>query len=63
MPGDNGKRTAAILTGFIATSKRLHIDPFTYLRDVFDLIRAHPNDKLAELLPDKWMASRAPTTS
>jgi transposase len=39
---DNGGRTAAILTSFTTTCKRLQINPFTYLRDVFDRISAHP---------------------
>jgi hypothetical protein len=39
---DNGGRTAAILTSFIATCKRLEINPFMYFRDIFQLIRAHP---------------------
>jgi len=59
---DNGGRTAAILTSFIATSKRLHIDPFTYLRDVFARIGAHPQRRLDELLPDKWLAARSAVT-
>ncbi|TFG80553.1 MAG: transposase [Chromatiales bacterium] len=37
---DNGDRTAAVLSSLIATSKRHHIDPFAYLRDVFARIGA-----------------------
>ena len=51
---DNGRWTAAVLSSFIATSKRLHIDPFTYLRDVFERISAHPQAQLDQLLPDEW---------
>jgi len=58
---DNGGRTAAILTSFIATSKRLQINPFTYLRDVFDRISAHPMHRLEELLPDNWKAAQTST--
>jgi len=32
---DHGGRTAAVLTSFITTCKRLGIDPFAYLRDIF----------------------------
>ncbi len=60
---DKGGQTAAILTSFTATCKRLHIDPFTYLRDVFERISAHPAHRLAELLPDQWKAARANDTS
>ena len=52
-------RTAAVLSSFIATSQRLHIDPFTYLRDVFEPISAHPQGQLDQLLLDEWMAARA----
>jgi len=51
---DNGGRTAAILTSFITTCKRLQINPFTYLRDIFQRISAHPAKRLEELLPDNW---------
>ncbi len=55
---DNGGRTAAVLTSFIATCKRLNIDPFAYLRDIFDRISTHPQNRLAELLPDQWREAR-----
>jgi len=50
----------AILTSFIITCKRLHIDPFAYLRDIFARISAHPQNRLEELLPDKWQATQSP---
>jgi len=56
---DNGGRTAAVLTSLISTSKRLGIDPFAYLRDVFERISTHPQNRLAELLPDQWRLARA----
>jgi transposase len=55
---DNGGRTAAVLTSFITTCKRLGVDPFAYLRDIFERISAHPENRVAELLPDKWMVAR-----
>jgi transposase len=55
---DNGGSTAAVLSSLIATCKRHQIDPFAYLRDVFDRISAQPQNQLEELLPDKWLASR-----
>ena len=55
---DQGGRTAAVLTTLIATCKRLHIDPFAYLRDIFERISSHPKNRLGELLPDKWLAAR-----
>ncbi len=53
---DNGGRTAAVLSSVIASCKRLHLDPFAYLRDIFARIAAHPHDRLEELLPDRWAA-------
>ena len=55
---DNGGRTAAVLTSFITTCKRLGIDPFTDLRDIFQRLSTHPQSRLAELLPDQWRAAR-----
>lgn len=60
---DNGGRTAAVLNSLIATCKGLGTDPFSYLRDIFQHISAHPKDRLEELLPDKWMATRAAASS
>jgi hypothetical protein len=52
-----------LLTSLIATCKRHHIDPFAYLRDVFQLISAHANNQLADLLPDNWLANRTAAAS
>ena len=60
---DHGGHTAAVLSSLIATSKRHRIDPFAYLRDVFERISAHPKNRLEELLPDQWLAARAAPAS
>jgi hypothetical protein len=60
---DNGGRTAAVLTSLIATCKRLRLDPFAYLRDLFGRIAAHPQARIAELLPDQWKTARQPAPS
>ena len=60
-PGLNGVARAsdgAVLTSFISTCKRLDIDPFAYLRDIFERISTHPQTRLAELLPDQWREAR-----
>jgi hypothetical protein len=57
---DNGGRTAAVLTSFITTCKRLQINPLTYLRDLFDRISAQPAKRLDDLLPDNWKAAQHP---
>ncbi|MCL5745283.1 MAG: transposase domain-containing protein [Acidobacteria bacterium] len=56
---DNGGHTAALLSSLIASCKRHHIDPFAYLRDVFERISSLPHNQLDQLLPDKWLAARA----
>ncbi len=60
---DNGGRTAAVLNSPIATCKSLGTDPFSYLRDIFERISAHPENRLEELPPDKWMAARVAASS
>ena len=55
---DHGGRTAAVLTSFIATCKRLHLDPWAYRRDIFGRSSTHPASRLSELLPDQWIAAR-----
>lgn len=59
---DNGGRTAAILTSLTASCKQLSIDPFEYLRDVFQNISTLPKNRLDELLPDKWSSAKAAAT-
>jgi transposase len=56
---DNGGNTAAVLFSFIATCERHEVNPFEYLRDVLERIAAHPQSRLAELLPDRWKAASA----
>ena len=51
---DNGGNTAAVLFSLIATCQRHKVDPFVYLRDVLTRIAAHPMNRLAELLPERW---------
>jgi hypothetical protein len=51
---DRGGRTAAVLTSFIASCKRINVDPFRYLRDVLGRIGSHPVNGLDELLPGNW---------
>jgi transposase len=60
---DRGGHTAAVLSSLIITCKRLEIDPFAYLREVFDRISAHKQSRLEELLPDKWKAAKPPDSS
>ena len=36
----------------------LGVDPFEYLRDIFQRISTHPQNSLDDLLPDKWKLAR-----
>jgi transposase len=60
---DKGGRTGAVLSTLIATCKRLRIEPFTYLRDLFARMAAHPQNRLDELLPDRWQLARSASQS
>jgi hypothetical protein len=55
---DKGGRTGAVLSSLIASCKRLRVEPFGYLRDLFTRISTHPNSRLDELLPDKWLVAQ-----
>jgi transposase len=56
---DKGGRTAAVLFSFTATCKCLGIDSFGYLRDVFERLPAHAEERLEELLPHRWQVAQA----
>ena len=56
---DKGGRTGAVLSTLIATCKRLRIEPFAYLRDLFTRISAHPHYRLDDRLPDLWQAAQS----
>jgi transposase len=51
---DEGGKTAATLMSLCTTCKDLGIDPFAYLRDVLDRVSTHPQNRIEELLPDRW---------
>lgn len=61
---DKGGRTGAVLSTLIASCKRLRVEPFAYLRDLFTRISSHPHHRLDELLPDRWhVANRKVSTA
>jgi hypothetical protein len=60
---DEGGKTAAVLFSFTATCKQQGIDTFAYLRDVFTRLPTYPADRLDELLPHRWQAQQAATSS
>ena len=55
-----GGAAAAVFYTLTATCRRLKIDPYAYLKDVFErLPQCAPDDptSLTELLPDRWLAA------
>ncbi len=55
-----GGAAAAVFYTLTATCRRLKIDPYAYLKDVFErLPQCEPDDpaSLTELLPDRWLAA------
>jgi len=53
---ETGGHTAAILTRFTATCKRLGINSWLYLKDVLTRLPACSPEQLPALLPDAWAA-------
>lgn len=51
---DEGGKRAAILYSVIESAKRCGVEPWAYLTDLLGRIAAHPDNRLAELLPDRW---------
>jgi transposase len=52
-----GGETAARLLSLVVSCRRLHMDSFLYLRDVFTRLPSLPADRLDDLLPAHWLAS------
>lgn len=50
-------QAAAHLLSLVVTCRRLHMDSFAYLRDVFTRLPGLPADQLDDLLPDRWLAA------
>ena len=55
---DRGGKTMAILRSFVASCELLKLDPFEWFRDVLSRIPIHSIQKLDELLPHTWAATR-----
>jgi transposase len=50
----NGGKTMAVLFSVVSSCRRHGHDPFVYLRDVLERLPNLPQDRLADLLPDRW---------
>jgi transposase len=58
-----GGRTAAVLYSFTSTCHRLGVEPWAYLQDVLQRLPNTPPERLAELVPDRWQATRGQATA
>lgn len=56
---EGGGHSAAIMYSLIETCARLKINPHEYLTDVLPRLATHPQQRIAELTPRGWLASRA----
>ena len=55
---ENGGKTMAVLFSLVSGCRRHGHDPFVYLRDVLERLPDLPQDRRAELLPDRWTPPR-----
>ncbi len=49
---------AAVIYSLIQTCRIMGIEPFEYMTDIFKRLMTHQNNRLFELLPDKWAEAR-----
>jgi transposase len=59
---EKGGETMAVLFSLVSSCQRHGHDPFAYLRDVLGRIPDLPQERLAELLPDRWSPATATDT-
>lgn len=59
---ETGGKTAAVLYSMVGSCRRLGLDPWAYLRDVFARLPALPAERLDELLPNHWAKEHATPT-
>jgi transposase len=55
---DDGASANATFTSLLASCRMLNVEPWTYLRDVFCLVREWPAHRMLELSPLKWPITR-----
>jgi transposase len=56
---DAGGERAAVIYSVIESARRHGLEPFSYLKDLLERLPAHPQLRIAELLPNRWKAERA----
>ena len=58
----SGGEAGAILFSLVQTCRGLGINPREYIEDIFGRLLGHSAQRLHELLPDQWLASRRHST-
>lgn len=53
---EKGGYSAAMFLGLIESCRKLDLNPWEYLTDLFRRIMSYPANRLRELLPDQWKA-------
>jgi transposase len=49
-----GGRRAAVLYSIVESCRRLHLDPFAYIRDVLPRLASYPAREVEQLTPAGW---------
>jgi transposase len=60
---EEGGERAAIMYTLIISCKQNGVEPYQYLRDIFQRILTHPPDKISELIPSSWKKKFLPLLS
>jgi len=58
---DEGGRRAAVFYTLIESAKRVGVEPWAYLKDVFMRVWTHPQNQIVELMPCRWKSLFGPT--
>jgi len=51
---DRGGEDAEVFMSLISTCRRHNVEPWSYLRDVIEILTKHPDTDLDSLLPNNW---------
>lgn len=60
---DKGAQRIAIIYSLLGTCKMNNINPYEWLKDVFERINDHPINKISQLLPHNWKKNQLETTA
>ncbi len=55
---EEGGHTAVTIMSIVETCKRLHINPFEYMKDVLTRFPSAKTSQIDDFLPDRWLADK-----